>query len=291
MRCHELLCVWLIGWSLASTTQLWAEEPPPEPDPVAGSPVAGAIGSAVVTFELLGRGLIPSARIVVTNTSPVRIRLPRTWTYEVIPQPGILDAQVRTTLPDDADERSISLKDFAYAPEQRVWLTLSERVLFGRSQQDDIIIAPRRSWGHDHALDLRPGHFKPGPVFIRFSLGSNGLKSDWQRLLIPDVPAVPLLRFTAQSRKLVGEVPFGRAVKEAGRTFIAMADSGTHPWTRVLTLDEKDPLATHLPRLLLDGRSQQIFDDGVRCRFAVKGISATGEVDDDAEVVAVQPVE
>ena len=135
MRCHELLCVWLIGWSLASATQLWAEEPPPELDPVAGSPVAGAIGSAVVTFELLGRGLIPSARIVVTNTSPVRIRLPRTWTYEVIPQPGILDAQVRTTLPDDADERSISLKDFAYAPEQRVWLTLSERVLFGRSQE------------------------------------------------------------------------------------------------------------------------------------------------------------
>lgn len=286
MRFLVLFCVVCLGWWLDGATPLWAEEPPPEPDPV-----VGVLGSAGVSFELLGRGLIPTSRIVVTNTSPIRIRLPRTWTYEVIPQPGITDAQVRATLPDIADDRSFLLKDFTYAPEQRVWLTLSERTLFGRSQLDEMVIAPRRSWGHDHALDLRPGHFKPGPVFIRFSLGSNGLKSDWLRVLIPDVPNVPLLRFTTESRKLSGAVPFARAVKEAGRSFIARADSGTHPWTRVLTLDADDPLAAQVPKMLLDGRSQQIFDDGVRCRFAVRGISASGEIESDADVVAVQPVE
>lgn len=277
--------LWLAGRAFHGP-ELAAEEPPAEP-----VPAEWAVGSSVVSFELIGRGLVPTARIVITNTSPVRIRLSRTWTYELIPQPAILDARMRSSLPDVTDEQRFSVKDFSYVPEQRVWLTLSERTLFGRSGQDDIVIGPRRSWGHDHALDLRPGNFKPGPVFIRFALGPNGPKSDWLRLLIPNVPAVPLLRFTTETRKLTGEVPFGRAVKEAGRSFIATADSGAHPWTRVLTLDPLDPLAAQLPRLLLDGRSQQIFADGVRCRFAVRGISATGEVEDNASVMAVQPVE
>lgn len=270
---------------------LGAEEAPAEPDPVAGSDLMGAAGSIVVTMELLGRGLIPTARVVVTNTNPIRVRLPRSWTYEVIPQPAILDANLRSTLPDAAEERHVSLKELTYLPEQRVWLTLSERAIFGRSRQEDIVIAPRRTWGHDHPLDMRPGHFKPGPVFIRLCLGSTGPKSDWLRLLIPDVPDVPLLRFTADSRKLMGEVPFARAVKEAGTSFIATATSGAHPWTRVLKLDPSDPLAEHVPTMLLDGRSLQVFDDGIRCRFAARGISETGEVENDASIVAVQPVE
>ena len=277
--------LWLAGWA-SYGSDLAAEEPPVEP-----APAEGAIGSAVVSFELIGRGLVPTARIVITNPNPVRLRLPRTWTYEVIPQPAILDDRLRSSLPAASDEQRFSVKDFTYAPGQRVWLTLSERTLFGRSGQEDIIIGPRRSWGHDHALDLRPGKFKPGPVFIRFALGSSGPKSDWLRLLIPEVPAAPLLRVSTVARKLTGEVPFARAVKDAGRSFIATADSGAHPWTRVLTLDPLDPLAAQLPKLLLDGRSQQIFADGVRCRFAVRGISATGEVEDDASVMAVQPVE
>ena len=277
--------LWFAGWATHGSS-LVAEEPPAEP-----VPAEGAIGTAVVSFELIGRGLVPTARIVITNPSPVKIQLPRTWTYEVIPQPAILDSRMRSTLPEVTDEQRFSVKDFSYMPEQRVWLTLSEQTLFGRSRHDEILIGPRRSWGHDHVLDLRPGNFKPGPVFIRFALGSSGPKSDWLRLLVPDVPAVPLLRFTTETRKLTGDVPFGRAVKEAGGSFIATADSGAHPWTRVLTLDPLDPLAAQLPRLLLDGRSQQVFADGVRCRFAVRGISATGEVEDDASVMAVQPVE
>jgi len=293
----------LIGWWLAGSAcfalqlfaslavYLAAEEPPAEPEPVSGSSIPGAVGSTLVTFELLGRGMIPTSRVVLTNTSPIRVRLPRTWTYEVIPQPAILDPKLRSTMSETAEESTVSLKEIAYLPEQRVWLTMSERSIFGRSGQEDIVITPGRSWGHDHALDLRSGHFKPGPVFIRFCLGDAGPKSAWLRLLIPEVPNVPLLRFTTESRKLIGEVPFGRAIKEAGTSFIATATSGSHPWTRVLTLDPTDPLAALLPTLLLDGRSQQVFDDGVRCRFAVRGISATGEVDNDAVIVAVQPVE
>ncbi len=83
-----------------------------------------------------------------------------------------------------------------------------------------------------------------------------------------------------------------RAAQEAGMTLVAVATSGAHPWTRILTLDPLDPLAKHLPTLLLDGRSQQAFTDGVRCRFAVRGVSADGVVDnDEAVVVAVQPLE
>ena len=277
-----LVTLWLLAVGLG------AEELPPDPQPISGT-----LANTRVSLELLGKGLIPTARVVISNNDFVRIRLPRSWTYEVIPQPALIDNALKASLSAASDERNFSFTDAAFLPEQRVWLSLSERAIFGRSGQHEIEIAPRRTWGHDHLLDVRPGHFKPGPVFIRLclgtSLGASGPKSAWQRLLIPDVPDVPLLRFTSDSRKLLGEVPFKRAAQEAGLTFVAVASSGSHPWTRILTLDAKDPLAGFLPRLLLDGRSQPIFEDGVRYRFAVRGISATGEVDADATVSTLQP--
>jgi hypothetical protein len=277
-----LVTLWLLAVGVG------AEELPPDPEATTGT-----LANTGVSFELMGKGLIPTARVVITNNALVRIRLSRSWTYEVIPQQSLTDSTLKASLPAASDERNFSFTDSAFLPEQRVWLTLSERVIFGRSNQPELVIAPRRAWGHDHLLDVRPGHFKPGPVFIRLCLGTGAgagvPKSAWQRLLIPDVPDVPLLRFTSDTRKLLGEVPFKRAAEEAGMTLVAVADSGAHPWTRVLTLDTKDPLAAFLPRLLLDGRSQPFFEDGVRYRFAVRGVSATGEVAADALVVALQP--
>jgi len=276
MHGFSVRATWLVGLALLIVLpgSTWAEDPPPEPAPIP----ATAMG-ATITCEFLGSGLIPTARVVITNTGPVRLRVPRSWTYEVIPPTALVDARTKLS------------KDDAYLPEQRVWLTLSERTIFGRSGQDDIIILPGRSWGHDHALDLRPGKFKPGPQFIRFCLGQQGPKSEWLRVQVPDVPNLQLVRFTTDSRKLLGEAPFKRAADAAGCVFVATAVSGDQPWTRVLTLESGDPLAAVLPSLLLDGRSVPVFADGERWRFAVRGISATGEVADDARVMAVQPLD
>lgn len=283
MAGHVLVTFWLLA---AAVLGLGAEELPADSEPIPGTNA-----NTGVTLELLGQGLIPTARVLITNGNAVRLRLPRAWTYEVITKPALTDRVLKASLPTAGNERHLTFDESAVLPEQRVCLTLSERIVFGRSGLGELFIAPRRTWGHDHLVDLRPGHFKPGLVFIRLCLGNSpgAAKSAWQRLLIPDVPDVPLLRFTSDSRKLLGEVPFKRAAQEAGLTFVAVASSGAHPWTRILTLDAQDPLAGLLPRLLLDGRSQPVFEDGVRCLFAVRGVSLTGEVAADASVVAIHP--
>lgn len=278
---------------LVGSRLLLAEDTPPEP-----TALPGAVGQATVRLELLGRGLVPTARVVIINPTVLRLRLSRAWTYEVVPQTAINDERMRTRLPALTDTRLFATDELHFAPEQRVWLTLPERRVFGRSNLDPIEIASRKSWGHDHDLDLRPAHLLPGPVFVRLNLRtgitvneSKELNSDWQRIMIPDVPALPLIRFTTDSRKLSSDTTFARAEKEAGRSFTAKAESGEHGWTRILTLDPTDPLAGKLPKLLLDGRSQHVFGDGIRCKFAVRGISADGVVDTDADVLAVMPLD
>jgi hypothetical protein len=144
-------------------------------------------------------------------------------------------------------------------------------------------------------LDLRPAKMGPGIVYIRLALtvpvspGTTAaapavFRSDWERYRLPDVPAVPLVRFDSDSRKL-GQPQFERAAREA-TVFTATAASGDFPWTRVLTLDLRDPLAPSLPRLLLDGKSVHVVPDGTPMRFAVTGY-AGGGFDSDARVIAV----
>ncbi len=241
---------------------------------------------------MLSRGLIPTVRVLISNPGPGRVRIPRSWTYEVIPQASVSDERIRglVTAPAD-DDRHYSPSELAFLPEQRVWMTLSENNLFGRSGQDPIVLAGQKSWGHDHSVDLRLAQMKPGPIFIRLSLTLAGPHSDWQRLSMPDVPDLPLIRFTKDTRKLLGEAPFARAVKTAGCSFVATIVTNDQPWTRVMTVDPHDPLAALIPKLLLDGRSATILEDKVPYRFAVRGISAEGHVESDAEVIAIQPVE
>ena len=256
----------------------------------------GATGKATIRLEFLGKGLIPTARVLISNPGSDRLRFSRRWTYEVIPQTSVADQGQLQRLPGLNDDRRFSLAELTSLPEARVFLTLSEELVF-RSGSDDRAIAvfPGKAWGHDHPLDLRPAKLAPGIVYIRLALtAATGpvpatdapavYRSDWERYRLPDVPAVPLVRFDSVSRKL-GQPQFERAAKDA-TVFTATAVSGDFPWTRVLTLDVRDPLASTLPRVLLDGKSVHVIPDGTPLRFAVTGYAA-GQFDSEARVIAV----
>ena len=257
----------------------------------------GATGSAaVVRLEFLGKGLIPTARVLISNGGSERLRLRRRWTYEVIPQTAITDREQLLRLPDLKDNRQVSVAELKSLPDTRVFLTLAEDLVF-RSGSDDraIAVMPGKAWGHDHPLDLRPANMAPGIVFIRLVLTTAGgpgtaaeaaavYRSDWERYRVPDVPAVPLIRFDSDSRKL-RQLQFERAARDA-TVVTATAASGDFPWTRVLTLDSSDPLAPTLPRMLLDGKSVHVIPDGTPMRYAITGYVA-GSLESDARVIAV----
>jgi len=163
-------------------------------------------------------------------------------------------------------------------------------------------VAPGKAWGHDHPLDLRPTKLRAQIVFVRLHVPRAATRtdgdedptpkgnvpeftSDWMRYQLPDVPDLPLLRFSGDARKL-GDPQFARAAKGA-TTFVATATSGDYPWTRVLTLAKDDPLAETFPRLLLDGKSTHVIADGEPFRYAVSGIDGS-VISSDATVIAVQ---
>ena len=283
-------------WILASLLAVAVHSVVPAEDDDRPVRLSGATDSATVRLEFLGKGLIPTARVLISNPGADRLRFSRRWTYEVIPQTSIADQRQLQRLSGLTDDRNLSVAELTTLPEARVFLTLAEDLVF-RSGSDDraIAVMPGKAWGHDHPLDLRPAKMGPGIVYIRLALtvpvgpGTTAaapavFRSDWERYRLPDVPAVPLVRFDAESRKL-GQPQFERAAKEA-TVFIAMAASGDFPWTRVLTLDLRDPLAPSLPRLLLDGKSVHVVPDGTPMRFAVTGY-AGGGFDSDARVIAV----
>ncbi len=250
--------------------------------------MAGAAGTPTVRLELLGFGLIPTARVVLINPTNVPLRISRSWTYEVVPQRSLTDASLRTSvgLPDCPR----TYAELAYLPEQRAWLTFSPYQLFNNRSDEPITVAPHRAWGHDHLLDLRAAkQARNAIIFVRLQPGQGTLASDWERIQLPDVPDLPLVRFTGNSRRLVDDGPFARVTKEPGTTtFVATADASK--WTRVLTLATDDPLAKTLPQLLLDGKSFHLIDDGKPYRYAVTGLQ-DGVVDAEARVIAVQPVD
>jgi hypothetical protein len=258
-------------------------------------PRLGATGTATVRLEFLGKGLIPTARVLISNPEAGRLRLGRRWTYEVIPQTAIVDQAQLSRLPSVRDDSRLSVAELASLPESRIFLTLAEDLVFrGGSDDRTIAILPGKAWGHDHQLDLRPAKLSPGIVYIRLALTTVGglegknpatvYRSDWERYRLPDVPDVPLVRFDADSRKL-GNPQFERAARTA-TVFTATAVSGDFPWTRVLTLDASDPLAVHVPRLLLDGKSTHVIPDNTPMRFAITGYDV-GQVEPDARVIAV----
>ena len=271
------------------------------PEVVPGIP--GAVGQATVRLEFLGKGFVPTARVLITNPLQRRAHLSRNWTYEVVPQDRLTDRTLAASLPAARDDRFFALAELACLPESRIWLTLDEDEVF-RSGNDrkPIDVAPGKAWGHDHPLDLRPAKLRAQIVFVRLHVpraatrtdgeddpvpkgGAQEFTSDWMRYLLPDVPDLPLVRFSGDARKL-GETQFARAAKGAA-TFVATAASGDYPWTRVLTLAKDDPLAAAFPQLLLDGKSNHVVADGEPFRFAVSGIDGT-TVDPDATVIAVQ---
>ena len=247
--------------------------------------IAGATSQATVRLELVGFGLIPTARVVLINPTIEPLRVSRTWTYEVIPQASLTDEPFRTRVAlADAPQ---TYADIAYLPNQRTWLTFSPQQLFNNGTDDPIRVAPHKAWGHDHLLDLRLAkQARNTLVFIRLKPGDSAPTSDWERFQLPDVPDLPLIRFTENSRRLP-EVAFERAAKQADAVFTATADDSR--WTRILTLATDDPLAKTLPRLLLDGKSFHIVDKDVPCRYAVNGIT-DGVVNSEAHVIAVLPL-
>lgn len=243
----------------------------------------GATGRPTVRLELMGFGFIPTARVVLINPTNEPMRVSRTWTYEVVPQNSLTDATFRTSVSLPDCPRTYA--DIAYLPDQRAWLTFTPYQLFNNSSDDPIRVAPHRAWGHDHLLDLRAAkQARNAIIFVRLQPGQGTPASDWERIQLPDVPDLPLIRFTENSRRLEQDA-FNRAAKTADAVFVASA--GGPRWTRILTLAKEDPLAKDLPQLLLDGKSFHIVDDDVPCRYAVTGIR-DGVVANDARVIAVE---
>lgn len=282
---------------LASAALIAEDDPPVAPG------IPGAVGQATIRLEFLGKGFVPTARVLITNPVQRRAHLSRSWTYEVVAQDRLTDRSLAASLPGPRDDRFMALAELQCAPEARVWLTLDEDAVF-RSGNDrkPIGVAPGKAWGHDHPLDLRPAKLRAQIVFIRLHVPRAATRtdgeddpvpkgdvqeftSDWMRYLLPDVPDLPLVRFGGDARKL-GDTQFARAAKDA-TTFVATAASGDHPWTRVLTLAKDDPLAKTFPRLLLDGKSTHVIADGEPFRFAVGGIDGS-TVGPEATVIAVQ---
>ncbi len=277
--CLALLSVGLLSgtWGAA----LWGAEV----DLTDPNVMAGAAGKPTVRLELLGFGLIPTARVVLINPTNAPLRVSRTWTYEVIPQGSLTDVSFRTSVEKPDCPRTYA--DLAYLPDQRVWLTFSPKKLFNNVSEEPIAVAAHRAWGHDHLLDLRLAkQARNAIIFVRLKPGDNAPTSDWERIQLPDVPDVPLIRFTDTSRRL-NDVAFDRAAKQADAVFVATADDSR--WTRVLTVSADDPLAKTLPSLLLDGKSFHIVEKDVPCRYAVTGIR-DGVVDPEACVIAVEPL-
>ena len=277
---------------LALMAVLGAPLPAVEVDDGAPAPIPAMIGTATLHLELLGRGLIPIARVAILNQQSGPLLVPRTWTYEVMPQRAILDDAIRAQA-EHEDARSFT--QLVCAPDQRVFITLSPRRLFNDDDDTRIRVPANRGWGHDHELDLRVARLQRNSIaFVRLTIaGRDGdpdktaSHSDWERIQVPDVPMdLPMVRFTGDSRKLV-DPAFTRAAQRADAVFTATASGPT--WTRILTLDAKDPLAKAMPQVLLDGKSFHVFDDGVPCRFAITGMH-DGRITADARVVAMMPL-
>lgn len=247
--------------------------------------IAGAASQPTVRLELLGFGLIPTARVVLINPTNAPLNISRSWTYEVIPQSSLTDGAFRASVAQADAPRTYA--DILYLPSARTWLTFSPQQLFNNSSDDPIRVAPHKAWGHDHLLDLRLAKQpRNAIIFVRLKPGENAPLSDWERIQLPDVPEAPLIRFTENSRRLP-EAAFERAAKQADAVFTATADDSR--WTRVLTLVADDPLAQTFPQILLDGKSFHLIDKGVPCRYAVSGITK-GVVDSEARVIAVLPL-
>jgi hypothetical protein len=237
-----------------------------------------------VHLEFLGRGLVPTARVVINNPDSFRVHLPRRWTYEVVSQPALTDPLQRSSLPGISAGEHFSLKRLTCLPEAKVTITFAEDAIFRSSTGNAPISIPsRRSWGHDHEFDLRLAKIRDGIIFIRLTFAAGS--SDWVRYRLPEVPDLPLVRFTLESRKL-GTDHFARAEKQAEVVVNGVLDSGEWPWCRVLTLAANDPLAKTYPRLLVDGKSTQVLADGERARFAIRGF-AEGKFSADARVLAI----
>ena len=256
-----LLLYPLLGLLLCTAVTLRAEDDPAPALP--GEPPA-------ITLEFIGLGLVPTARVSV-GASPrgTRAVLSRTWTYQVQPQPPLgaaLDPRYQVA----------------------VSLVLSPERIFRSVSDSNFVVLPGRTWGHDHPLDLRAAHLPPGMVKIRVVIGESS--SPWVNYNLPDVPAdLPLAIASPDVRKL-GSEHLERLAKTASAIIVrGRFSSGDHPWTRTFTLDAKDPLAPLLPKLLVDGKTNNLVADDQLARCAISGLLQGGTVEDGAMVLAVQP--
>ena len=251
----------MMGLLLCSVVALRAED-----DPVpafAGEP-------PVVSLELMGRGLVPTARVVVfASPRGTRTILSRTWTYQVQPQ---------------------SLSDGTMAPHNDIAVAITlppERIFHTASPDTTFVILPGRTWGQDHALDLRMARLAAGMVKIRLLIGE--ASSPWVNYRLPDVPVdLPLAVVGSDAHKLDRE-HLERLAKTSSATIIrGRFTSGDHPWTRIFTLDAKDPMAPLLPKLLIDGKSTNMVADDLLVHCAISGVSPGGAVEDGATFLGVE---